>query len=243
MKKTGLLILMLCFAYFTHCQEYKVTATSLNLRAMPSENADIISKIAKGSTVDFVEATDENWIKVQYNGKVGFVSSNYIVEKETTDDEFNGRFKVGLYVYLGIIILGIILGMTRVITVYKDFSDLTITFLLTAIPYASFFFIDQIKENNFYNIYLASIIIYGTLMTLWIFYRTMQSNSNLFAVIISVLVKIPLAIIFWFFLSMILFPNKSKTKAEQLQDRLNGLLGFLFLLRLVETKVWRARIK
>jgi cell wall-associated NlpC family hydrolase len=52
-----------------------VTASTLNLRKTP--NGDVISKLSKG-TVLKVFSIESNWYKCEYNGTVGYCSSEYI---------------------------------------------------------------------------------------------------------------------------------------------------------------------
>lgn len=55
-----------------------VTETDpLNVRKSPSVNADIIGKVAKGSTVEIYSETN-GWCEIRYNGQVGYVSKDFI---------------------------------------------------------------------------------------------------------------------------------------------------------------------
>lgn len=55
-----------------------VTKTDpLNVRKSPSVNADIIGKLAKGSTVEIYSETN-GWCEIRYNGQVGYVSKDFI---------------------------------------------------------------------------------------------------------------------------------------------------------------------
>lgn len=52
----------------------------LNVRKSPSVNAEIIGKVAKGSTVEIYSETN-GWCEIRYNGKVGYVSKDFIEYK------------------------------------------------------------------------------------------------------------------------------------------------------------------
>ncbi len=52
----------------------------LNVRKSPSINAEIIGKVAKGSTVEIYSETN-GWCEIRYNGQVGYVSKDFIEYK------------------------------------------------------------------------------------------------------------------------------------------------------------------
>ena len=54
----------------------KVTAADLNVRATASANAGIIGRVKTGDILD-VYGQDGNWLKVAYEGKLGYVSQSY----------------------------------------------------------------------------------------------------------------------------------------------------------------------
>lgn len=54
-----------------------VDTASLRLRKSPSTSADIIGSIPKGTELELLTSTDD-WYKVKYNGKTGYVMSKYI---------------------------------------------------------------------------------------------------------------------------------------------------------------------
>ncbi|MED4136758.1 SH3 domain-containing protein [Priestia megaterium] len=60
----------------------KITATSLNVRAMPSTSGAIVGKITKGNTVNIVDES-KGWAKITYNGKEAWISSQYINKTQT----------------------------------------------------------------------------------------------------------------------------------------------------------------
>ena len=50
----------------------------LNVRSEPSKNASIITAIPKGTSVDLYSTNEPDWFYTTYNGKSGFVKSDYI---------------------------------------------------------------------------------------------------------------------------------------------------------------------
>ncbi|MFD3447902.1 SH3 domain-containing protein [Microbacteriaceae bacterium 4G12] len=54
-----------------------VTASVLNVRTKPSLSGKIMGNLKKGSKVN-IESTNGSWLKLTYNGKIGYVSKQYI---------------------------------------------------------------------------------------------------------------------------------------------------------------------
>ena len=63
----------------------EVNATSLNIRSGSGTNYSIIGKLSKGSKIDVISESN-GWSKIDYNGKVGYVSSQYLsdIQDDTT---------------------------------------------------------------------------------------------------------------------------------------------------------------
>ncbi len=66
--------------------EAEVTATVLNFRDGPSTDAEIIGQAPKGATVTVLEVLD-GWCKVEYQGKTGYMSSDYLESPEAAPQE------------------------------------------------------------------------------------------------------------------------------------------------------------
>jgi len=50
----------------------------VNFRSSPKVADNKIGSISKGTKVQVLEITNQWWVKIQYNGKIGYVSSDYI---------------------------------------------------------------------------------------------------------------------------------------------------------------------
>ncbi len=66
--------------------EAEVTATVLNFRDGPSTDANIIGQAPKGATVTVLEVLD-GWCKVEYQGKTGYMCSDYLLSPEPAPAE------------------------------------------------------------------------------------------------------------------------------------------------------------
>ena len=96
MKKKVSIFLFLLISSVTFATEYKVggVSTVLNVRMCPSTDCEIIDKLSNGDVVRFVceeepEAAvekDETWIKIEHNGREGWVSSKYLGKVDGNND-------------------------------------------------------------------------------------------------------------------------------------------------------------
>lgn len=68
----------------TEKKTMKVTADILNLRSEASTNSDIVTKLKKDDELKVLEETKDDdgatWVKVDFNGQVGFVSKEFLGE-------------------------------------------------------------------------------------------------------------------------------------------------------------------
>lgn len=62
----------------------KVTTDVLNMRSEASTNSDIVTKLKKNDELKVIEETKDDdgatWVKVDFNGQVGFVSKEFLGE-------------------------------------------------------------------------------------------------------------------------------------------------------------------
>ena len=78
----------------------KTTGNALNMREYPTTDSAVVMNLDKGNTLALIERTEEDWFKVAYEGKTGYVSANYLEELE--NGEFEARAQVnsdGVCVY------------------------------------------------------------------------------------------------------------------------------------------------
>lgn len=58
-----------------------ISGTSVNFRKTPSTSAEIITKLTKNTKIIII-TRDNEWAQVEYNGNTGYVSTDYISDKE-----------------------------------------------------------------------------------------------------------------------------------------------------------------
>lgn len=61
--------------------DYKVTASSLNVRASSSKNAQVIGSLKMNDVVSVIKIENE-WAEIMYNNKQAYISAKYIVKVE-----------------------------------------------------------------------------------------------------------------------------------------------------------------
>ncbi len=144
------------------------------------------------------------------------------------------------YIYgsIGILLLGIILGFTKTITVYRDYADLTKVFMLVLAPIGLFYILgDKIDNRILQNIFFG---IEGLLL-IWIIITTFIDNRNIFKTLLALITKIPLGVIFAIYLVNLISPG-GNTKSKRRQSR--GIAGIVMLFLapilygLVRNKMW-----
>jgi hypothetical protein len=141
------------------------------------------------------------------------------------------------YIYgsIGILLLGIILGFTKTITVYRDFADLTKVFMLVLAPIGLFYILsDKIDNRILRNIFIG---IEGLLL-LWIIVTTFIDNRNVFKTFLALITKIPLGVIFAIYLVNLISPSgKNRRQSRGISGIVMLFLGPI-LFGLVRNRVW-----
>ncbi len=73
-------------------EEKKVTGSRVNFRTGPGTNYSIIKSLSKGTNVGVISKSN-GWSKINYNGKIGYMSSSYL-GKENLDTNIKEEKKV-----------------------------------------------------------------------------------------------------------------------------------------------------
>src|SRR5919107_4057913 len=89
----GFLIFLLLFGLqqVVHAQSgYKIkNSNGANIRQGPGKEKAVITTIPAGAKVKVVEKSGNDWYKVEYNGKTGYVSSTLIEEDKENETPQN----------------------------------------------------------------------------------------------------------------------------------------------------------
>lgn len=146
-----------------------------------------------------------------------------------------------IYVGIGILVLGIILGFRKTITVYRNYADLTRVFMLVLVPVGLYLLLgDKIQSHVFRNI----IIGIEVALLIWIIFTTHEDNRNIFKTILAFITKIPLAVIFAIYMINLVSPKGSSGSGRR-QGRGVAMIILLFLgpvlFGLVRDKSWSSK--
>lgn|GEM_PF-430856 len=87
MKKYTLILIQIFLTITVYAQTYKYTSLNLNLRSGPSTSYQVLTTIPIGTSVEMAENCDCAWIKVYYNGKIGYVSSKYLSSRQLVNTQ------------------------------------------------------------------------------------------------------------------------------------------------------------
>ena len=100
-----------------------------------------------------------------------------------------------LIAWVLIVILGVILGVKQKITIFRDFNDLGLVFLMGLAPIVLFYLFSLAGENQ-KHIGTIFIIIMEAALFLWILIRTLQDNRNPIKTVIALISKLSLSVLF-----------------------------------------------
>jgi hypothetical protein len=100
-----------------------------------------------------------------------------------------------LIAWFAIVILGAILGVKQRITVFRNYNDLGVAFLITLSPVALGYIFSFVTGG------LDTLAIYGiigveTLLLGWIVIRTFQDNNSLLLTLVAFITKMSLSFLF-----------------------------------------------
>lgn len=86
MRKFLLILVQLLVIITLSAQTYMYTSANLNLRSGPSVSYGILATIPSGTRILMVEVCDCDWIRIHYNGKIGYVSSRYLTDQKVVNN-------------------------------------------------------------------------------------------------------------------------------------------------------------
>lgn len=82
--KKGLILFQLFFTLAAFGQLQKYTTANLNMRTAPSTTSKVMAVLPAGTSIKLEEDCDCPWIKIAYNGQIGYVSSTYLSTSKPT---------------------------------------------------------------------------------------------------------------------------------------------------------------
>lgn len=95
MKKILYLLLLLFSVFSTNMYAYdKYVTANLNLRNGPGTKYSVLTVIPRGTRVTIDEDCDCKWVPVEYNGRIGYISTKYLTNKKVTKSYTSTNKKV-----------------------------------------------------------------------------------------------------------------------------------------------------
>lgn len=92
MKRILFIIVSLFICWTVEANDiYEVTAKHLNVRALPSTTASVIGRVSIGDSLEVIDINQSGWAKLEYKGRIGYVSAKYIrfvqhIQQESTEE-------------------------------------------------------------------------------------------------------------------------------------------------------------
>lgn len=137
---------------------------------------------------------------------------------------FNAYTLIG---WLLIVITGVVLGFKQKITVFRDYNDLGLVFLIALSPVVLFYLFSIIGGEQ-QRVLGWFIIIVETVLFLWIVIRTFKDNPNVLGALVALITKISLSILFIFSFLNFVAPQ-GKTAAQRAKSRYSALAILLIV--------------
>ena len=140
-----------------------------------------------------------------------------------------------IFAWLAIVLLGVVLGVKRRITVFRNYNDLGLAFLATLLPVA-LAYIFSLVTGTLDKLAVYSVIGVEALLLGWILIRTFQDNGNPVVTLVAFVTKLSLSFIFIInFLNFI--APQGETMAKRASVRHLALMFLLIVTPIVFTLV------
>lgn len=136
--------------------------------------------------------------------------------------------QIGVAVWLAVAIVGVFLGFSQKIVVFRNYNDLAIVFAVGACLLAFVFSLFLVAHHPGW-IY-ASVVVAALCigLVLWIVARTFVDNPNPFLLIIAFTTKLTLSVLFLFNLVAFIAPS-GKTAAQRASSRRTSLIALILI--------------
>jgi len=148
-----------------------------------------------------------------------------------------------IFVYLAIMVVGVILGFMKKITVYRDYTDVGFVFLLVLVPVAILILCTMLLklESGTMIVVYWFVGVIEAIVLASIVYKTHQDNRNIWKTILSILVKLPISIFFVAFIISFVAPSGKNLSTRNSSKGLALIFVMMFgiiINGLVASKKW-----
>ena len=97
--KRFLLLLFSIFVYSlaTAQVDIRYTSANLNMRFGPGTNYQVLTTVPKGTMVTIDEDCNCQWVPIEYNGKIGYISTSYLVKEKNSSKAISSPSEIKYY--------------------------------------------------------------------------------------------------------------------------------------------------
>lgn len=75
---SSLLLAATAFAADSAVAAGSISGSSVRMRSSATASSDIVATLNKGDSISILDTSDDDWYKVSFNGKTGYVSADYV---------------------------------------------------------------------------------------------------------------------------------------------------------------------
>ncbi len=181
----------------------------------------------------------QNVTELASNNVLSQAAFDRIEDRVIAPASFESDMKNNLPIYIAIIwmlivVAGTVLGFMKKITVYRNYDDIGLVFLMMLLPFVAVMasqFLQDIEKNVFY----ALLGVFGC-AEVFLFVvsgvRTYQDNSNIVTALVALLTKLTLSVLFLYNLIRLISPG-GHTHLDNRRGRENAALWLLVLAPIV----------
>ncbi|GEM_PF-6842658 len=254
MGKKIALVFFLIFAavpLYSDRKIFKVTKESVNVREQPSLKSRIIGTLPQGEYV-FTDSEKiiNGWVPVKLEeGKTGYIKISVL--KDVTPHglveyfKFYTNYFVENYLvvtFFILIVLGIILGLTKSVVIYRDYLDVVKCGSLILLPYILMLLFAKViilfNSELLNKIFIGLIIVIEVILLISIVVGTYKDNRSIIKTFLALITKIPLTTLFVLLLLELFSPSDEKKKENKTDIFLILALITPLIYALVRHKVW-----
>lgn len=136
-----------------------------------------------------------------------------------------------LIAWIVIVVIGVIMGFKQKITIFRDYNDFGLVFLLGMVPVV-LMYLFQLVANDNQKVGLIFIVSVEAILFLWIIIRTFQDNHNPLNFFVALVTKITCSVLFIINLLDFVTPS-GKTSSYRASSRRKGFAFLLILTPIV----------
>ena len=133
--------------------------------------------------------------------------------------------------WLLIIIIGAVLGWKEKITVFRDYNDLALVFLMALAPMPLMYLFGLVGKDH-QQLARWFLIIFEAVLFIWIVIRTFKDNANPLSALVALITKISLSVLFVIHFIEFVTPS-GKTGSQRAQSRRTAFAILLIVAPLV----------